>query len=64
MAILTIGKGQTFVMRGGFTGLRSVTLCAGDVLVQPDERETRAGMVETFGRFPGILIVAAQTLHA
>ncbi len=64
MTILTIGKSQAFVMRGRFSRLGPVTACAGHVLVQPGERETRAGMVEALRRLPSVLIVAAQTLGA
>ena len=60
VAVLTIGKSQTLVMRGGFTGLGSVTPSAGDVLMQPGERKTGAGMIEALGRLPYILIVATQ----
>ena len=62
VAILAIGEGQALVMRGSFTGPGTVTPCAGHVLMQPREREPCARMVEALGRFPGVLIVAAQTL--
>ena len=63
VAILAIGKSQALVMRSGFTGRGPMTLRAGYILMKSSERIGSAQMIKTRGRFPGVLIVAAQAFR-
>ena len=59
VTVPAIGERQALVARGGFARLGPVTLRAGDALMKPRERVYAAGMTESPGRLPRLLVVAA-----
>ena len=64
VAVLAIGECEAFVTRIRFARLGTVTFHASDILMQPGERVSSAEMLEAFGGFPGVLIVASEALGA
>ena len=59
MAILTLAKNQPFILGGRLTRLWPMAFFARGIDVQSGEWKLRAAVLETVGRLPGVLRVAA-----